>query len=115
MPVDDRERELRDDLKVDISTVQVQHVAPQIAGWFQDLVIEGDAKGFVFIQGEQPCLGVLDGVEDAVNAGFECRFHKALCGQGDRFQPFQHGFGIFADVRDQASRRRPGSWPVPAG
>ena len=59
------------------------------------------AEGFVFVAGQQSGLGVLDGVEDAINSGFRRGFDKAACGLGDGCKPLHHGFGVLADVQEE--------------
>ena len=82
MPVDDREKPGRErgcgqQVEVHVEAVQVEQVAPQGFGRFEAGDIVGQAESFVFLEGQQPCLGVLDCVKYPIHSDFHAGFDEA--------------------------------------
>ena len=101
MPVDDLEGEISRQLKVHRLPVEVQHIAPQIQSRFDTLLIEEEAEELVILVTQQSLLGVLDGVEDAVDPRGAGGVDEAAGRPGDRLEPFQQRAGMVAQVLEQ--------------
>jgi hypothetical protein len=101
VPVQDLHRVIGHSVEIDALTVQVGHVEPQRLGGFQQGQVIGAAKGVELLAAELAGAGVLDGVEDAVNAGFDGCFDEAACAFGNDFQSALHLLGMMAQVQEQ--------------
>lgn len=87
MPVQNIHRILADFAEIDLRTVEVGYIEPEVVYLLQNFKIKWYSKFVVFDWAEQAGLCVLDGKEDAVDAcffGFRNEIDGGLCDHPQR-------------------------------
>ncbi len=89
VPVDDRSRQGGRQIEIDVLAMQVEQVQPEPAGGLQDPFVEGTAKPRVGFPVEQVRRGMLDGIEDSLDADLAGSLDKPHRRPGDFLQTGQ--------------------------
>jgi hypothetical protein len=106
MPVDDL-KEVRwekgsgKEIEMDVKTVEMKQVAPKRSGRFKADQVVWEAESFIFFESQETSLSVLDGIENAIDAGFETGRDKSKGSFCDRFQTFHNGVRILVEMGEQ--------------